>query len=138
LAALAAALFRPTFGGTVIAGIRNVNLSTIDITGIAFSRWASGILPNCLGCAVSQPNHLNLEWRTDYDPKTGNIVDSAVSAGGRWDNWFVNFGSNQLRTGTVLAPSSNQFTTLRSGSANRTSADGTWAGRCFMTIARRS
>jgi LPS-assembly protein len=101
--------FDPTFGGTVIAGIRNVNLSTIDLTGIAFLEGPRAYSP-VVSAIRFQPNHLNFEWRADYDPKTGNIVDSAVSAGGRWDNYFVNFGSNQLRTGTVLAPSSNQFT----------------------------
>ena len=102
--------FDPTFGGTLQPGVRNVNLSSIDITGIAFLDGQRAYSP-IVSALRFQPNHFNFEWRTDYDPKTGNIVQSAVSAGGRWADYFVNFGHNQLRTGTVLAPNSNQFTT---------------------------
>ena len=102
--------FDPTFGGTVQAGVRNVNLSSVDLTGIAFLEGQRAYSP-IVSAFQFQPNHFNFEWRTDYDPKTGNIVDSAVTAGGRWADYFVNFGHNQLRTGTTLAPNSNQFTT---------------------------
>lgn len=102
--------FDPTFGGTIQAGVRNVNLSSVDLTGIAFLEGQRAYSP-IVSAFRFQPNHFNFEWRTDYDPKTGNIVDSAVTAGGRWADYFVNFGHNQLRTGTTLAPNSNQFTT---------------------------
>ena len=102
--------FDPTFGGSIQTGIRNVNRSSIDVTGFAFLDGQRGYSP-VVSAFKFQPNHFNLEWRTDYDPKSGNIVESAVSAGGRWADYFVNFGHNQLRTGTVLAPNSNQFTT---------------------------
>ena len=102
--------FDPTFGGTVQPGVRNVNQSSIDITGFAFLDGQRAYSP-IVSALRFQPNHFNFEWRTDYDPKTGNIVESAVTAGGRWADYFVNFGHNQLRTGAVLAPNSNQFTT---------------------------
>ena len=102
--------FDPTFGGTIQPGTRNVNLSSIDLTGFAFLDGQRHYSP-IVSALKFQPNHLSLEWRTDYDPRNGNIVESAVTAGGRWAEYFVTFGHNQLRTGSVLAPNSNQFTT---------------------------
>jgi len=101
--------FDPTFGGTILPGTRNVNESSIDITGFAFLDGQRGYSP-IVSAIRFQPDHLNFEWRTDYDPKTGNIVESAVTAGGRWADYFVNVGHNQLRTGSTLAPNSNQAT----------------------------
>lgn len=101
--------FDPTFGGTLTPGTRNVNWSSADLTGFAFLDGIRGYSP-VVSAFKFQPNHLTFEWRTDYDPKNGNITESAVSAGGRWADYFVNFGHNQLRPGAILAPNSNQFT----------------------------
>ena len=102
--------FDPTFGGTIQQGARNVNFSSADITGFAFLDGVRSYSP-VVSALRFQPNRLNFEWRADYDPLTGNIVDSSVQVGGRWANYFLNFGHNQVRTGPVLAPNSNQFTT---------------------------
>ena len=101
--------FDPTFGGTIVPGQRNINLSSIDLTGFAFLDQARAYSPIVSSFRI-QPNRFNFEWRTDYDPKTGNIVDSAVQAGARWSNYSVSFGHNQVREGAVLSPNSNQFT----------------------------
>jgi LPS-assembly protein len=101
--------FDPTFGGTVIPGQRNVNLSSIDLTGFAFLDGNRSYSP-IVSAFRFQPNRFNFEWRTDYDPRSGNIVDSAVQAGARWSNYNIAFGHNQVREGPVLSPNSNQFT----------------------------
>lgn len=111
--------FDPTFGGTLVNGVRNVNWSSIDLTGFAFLDGPRTYSP-IVSAIRYQPDHFNVEWRADYDPKSGQIVDSAVSAGGRWADYFLNFGHNQLRPGTVLAPTSNQFTSAFGfGKANK-------------------
>jgi LPS-assembly protein len=111
--------FDPTFGGTIVDGVRNVNWSSIDLTGFAFLDGPRTYSP-IVSAIRYQPDHFNVEWRADYDPKSGQIVDSAVSAGGRWADYFLNFGHNQLRPGTVLAPTSNQFTSAFGfGKANK-------------------
>jgi LPS-assembly protein len=101
--------FDPTFGGTLIPGVRNVNWSSIDLTGFAFLDEIRGYSP-VVSAIRFQPDHFNIEWRADYDPKLGRLVDSAVSGGGRWSDYFLNIGLNQLRPDPVLAPTSNQVT----------------------------
>jgi LPS-assembly protein len=61
-----------------------------------------------------------LEWRNDYDPLRGKLVNSRVGAGAQFDQWSVSVAHSAVREPTVLAPPSNQIrTTVRWGDFNR-------------------
>ena len=98
----------PTFGGTVIEGNRNVLTSTVDLTGIPFldrPRHQSPVVS-----VLRYQSNLNLEWRTDYDPIRGGIIDSGVSVDRRIHQVFVSVGEYLLKSNPLLsAPGSNQL-----------------------------
>jgi LPS-assembly protein len=100
--------FDPTFGGAVVAGKRNVVLSSADLTGYAFIDQPRSYSP-----IVSQLRYvykIGVEWRTDYDPLRGHFVNSTLAADYRTDQYYMTVGHSQVRNDPVLAPSSNQLT----------------------------
>ena len=50
-----------------------------------------------------------LEWRTDYDPLRGQIVNSGLNINGRLSSVFLSVGHNHVRSVPVLSPSANQL-----------------------------
>jgi LPS-assembly protein len=50
-----------------------------------------------------------VEWRADYDPLRGYMVNSGFSADGRVSDVFISLGHNQVRLPRYLSPSANQF-----------------------------
>lgn len=110
--------FDPTFGGAVIPGRRNVISSSAELTGFAFLDTYRNYSP-----VVSSFRYyykVGLEWRTDYDPLRGRIVNSSLDASWRKDKYFVTLGHSQLRADPVLSPSQNQFhTAIGAGNENR-------------------
>jgi LPS-assembly protein len=100
--------FDPTFGGAVIPGQRNVLLSAIDLTGYAFIDGPRTYSP--VVSALRYNYKIGLQWRADYDPLRGHIVNSTLSADWRRDKYSISIGYNQVHTDPVLSPSQNQFT----------------------------
>jgi LPS-assembly protein len=98
----------PTFGGAVIKGQRNVLLSAIDLTGYAFIDGPRAYSP--IVSALRYNYKIGLQWRADYDPLRGGIVNSTLSADWRRDKYSVSIGYNQVHAAPVLSPSQNQFT----------------------------
>jgi LPS-assembly protein len=98
----------PTFGGAVIPGQPNVLMSTVDLTGIPFldkPRHQSPVVS-----VLRYQSNLNLEWRTDYDPVQGGIIDSGVSVDRRVKQLFVSIGDYLLKSNPLLTlPGSNQL-----------------------------
>ncbi len=98
----------PTFGGAVIPGQPNVLDSTLDLTGIPFLDRARHQSP--VVSVLRYQSNLNLEWRADYDPVRGGIVDSGVSVDRRIKQVFASLGDYLLRSDPLLsAPGSNQL-----------------------------
>jgi LPS-assembly protein len=110
--------YDPTFGGALIPGRRNVLLSSATLTGYSFfdaprnySPIISSLRTNIYGASV--------EWRTDYDPVRGHLVNSSLSANGRFSrNYFISAAHSQVRSvpassdGTLLSglsPKANQL-----------------------------
>jgi LPS-assembly protein len=100
--------FDPTFGGAVLPGQGNVFESTVDLTGIPFldrPRHQSPIVS-----ILRYQSNLNLEWRADYDPVQGGIIDSGVSADKRIKQIFVSVGDFLVKSNPLLVFSgSNQL-----------------------------
>jgi LPS-assembly protein len=86
--------FDPTFGGAVIAGQRNVILSSEELTPYAFLNGPRNYSPVASVFRASPKLGYNLEWRADYDPLVHKIVDSGVMADMRKGNFFVSAGHN--------------------------------------------
>jgi LPS-assembly protein len=99
--------FDPTFGGAVIPGQRNVVQSVAELTGYTFLDGPRNYSPVVSALRVN--SKIGLEWRTDYDPLKGDIVNSGITADWRKASYFVSLGHNQVREDPVLGPSSNQI-----------------------------
>jgi LPS-assembly protein len=110
--------FDPTFGGAVIPGQRNVILSSSDLTGFAFIDGYRNYSP--VISAIRYYYKVNMEWRADYDPLRGHIVNSSYTADWRMAQYFFSVGHSQVRDSPVLSPSQNQFrATVGVGNENK-------------------
>jgi LPS-assembly protein len=101
--------FDPTFGGAVVAGQRNVLLSTATLTGYTFLDGPRNYSPVVSTLRAMPDPRIGIEWRTDYDPLRGHIVNSGISVDGRISNYYLSLGNNQVRSVDALSPSANQF-----------------------------
>ena len=111
--------FDPTFGGSVVAGARNVNQSQADLTGYAFLNGPRHQSP-IVSVLRSQQRYVGLEWRADYDPVRQSFVNSGVTAFSHVQKLTLSLGHFDLKTDPVLAPTANQFRGLISwGNENR-------------------
>ena len=90
----------PTFGGAVVPGQRHVLTSTVDLTGIPFldgPRHQSPVVS-----VLRYQSNLNLEWRADYDPIRGGIIDSGISVDRRVKQVFISLGDYLLKSNPLL------------------------------------
>jgi LPS-assembly protein len=76
--------FDPTFGGAVTPGQRNIVLSAAEVTPYAFLDQPRAYSPVVSVLRVSPRSGVAVEWRTDYDPLRGQIVNSGFSADARY------------------------------------------------------
>ncbi len=112
--------FDPTFGGSVIPGQRNVNMSTVELTGYTFLAGPRNYSPIVSALRLYPINGISFEWRADYDPVYGRIVDSGFSVDVRRKKYFFSAGNNLVHTNPVLSPNANQLrTTVGYGDPNR-------------------
>jgi len=85
----------PTFGGALVPGQRNVFDSTIDLTGIAFLTEPRSLSPIISRLNV-QSGSIDFQWAVDYDTVLGHMNASALFAGYRWGNWYLNGGQTYI------------------------------------------
>jgi LPS-assembly protein len=112
--------FDAEFGGAIVPGRRNVFASTIDSTPFAFVDGPRNYSPISSSMKFRPTWRYTLEWRNDYDPLRGKLVNSRVGASAQFDAWSVSVSHNAVRSPTPLAPPSNQIrTTVRWGDFNR-------------------
>jgi LPS-assembly protein len=112
--------FDPEFGGAIVPGRRNVFASTIDSTPFAFVDGPRNYSPISSSMKFRPTWRYTLEWRNDYDPLRGKLVNSLVGTSAQFDAWNVSVSHNAVRSPTALAPPSNQIrTTVRWGDFNR-------------------
>lgn len=106
--------FDPTFGGAIMNGVRNVLLSTADLTPYTFLTGPRHESPVVSILRVNPKPGIGIEWRTDYDPVVGDIVNSGFTADVRLSNYFISAGHNQVRcTALVLGADCNDTATAR-------------------------
>ena len=112
--------FDPEFGDALFPGRRNVLDSGLGLTPFAFADQARNYSPIATTLRVSPSLRHSLEWRYDYDPLRGKVVNSSVSGGFHFDWWNVTVGHHAVRTPDVLTTPSNQLSTIiRLGDFNR-------------------
>jgi LPS-assembly protein len=99
----------PEFGGAVVAGQRNVVLSTVQLTPYTFLDQARNYSPVVSILRTTPINGVGVEWRSDYDPLRGQIVNSSISADARYGDYFLSAGHTQVRSVPQLSPNANQF-----------------------------
>lgn len=102
--------FNPDFGGAVEPGRRNVVLSAAQLTPYAFLDAPRNYSPVISVLRASPKPGFGLEWRSDYDPARGQVVNSGLTADYRLARYFISAGHNQVRSNPlVLTPAANQF-----------------------------
>lgn len=70
----------PHFGGALTPGRRNVLVTTLDLTGVAFLVNPRDISPVISRLRGRTSEHTDLEWDLDYDTRAGRIESSNVFA----------------------------------------------------------
>jgi LPS-assembly protein len=117
--------FDPTFGGAIIAGQRNVIQSTVDLTGYTFLDQPRSYSPIVSVMRIPIRWGMSGQWRADYDPLYGRLVNSSFSLDLRQKKYFVSLGQNQVHSNPVLTPSANQVRgVIGYGDANRKGFNG--------------
>ncbi|MBI3669180.1 MAG: LPS assembly protein LptD [Acidobacteria bacterium] len=112
--------FDPEFGGALVPGRRNVLLSTVDLTPFAFADTPRNYSPVVSVLRIQPRWNYNLEWRNDYDPLRGKLVNSGVSGDVTVKNFNVSLGHYAVRSSELLTPLSNQLRgQIRYGSLNK-------------------
>ncbi|MBV8831934.1 MAG: LPS-assembly protein LptD [Acidobacteriaceae bacterium] len=112
--------FDPTFGGAVLPNQRNVVLSAIELTPIAFLDGPRTYSPVVSTMSVSPYAFLSFDWRADYDPLRKKFVDHQVGANVRYSKYFASVNDTAITTNPLLVPQANQISFGGGyGSANR-------------------
>jgi LPS-assembly protein len=112
--------FDPDFGGAVVAGRRNVVVSSATLTPFAFLDRPRHYSPVVSVLRLNPSARFGLEWRSDYDPLRGKLVNGGLSADARFSDYFVSIGHNFVRSSPLLTPGANQFRGLLGiGNENR-------------------
>jgi LPS-assembly protein len=112
--------FDPDFGGALRPGERNLFLSTVGLTPFAFADGPRRYSPVVSVLRVQPRWNYALEWRNDYDPDRGKLVNSGVTLDGFWERFNVSLGHYATRSSPLLTPNSNQLRGLvRWGAVNK-------------------
>ena len=88
--------FDPTFGGAIIPGQRNEVLATLDLTPFEFIDRPRNYSPIVSELRLNPKNGIGIEWRADYDPLRGQIVNSSFSADFHFSKLHYSIGHNDV------------------------------------------
>lgn len=106
----------PTFGGALVEGQRNVVLSSVELTPYAFLYQPRHYSPIISVLRANPKPGYGIEWRADYDPLRGKIVNSGITADARRGQFFLSAGHTLVRdvipvstNSPILSPNANQF-----------------------------
>lgn len=81
--------FDDMFGGSVVAGKRNVLTTTTDFSGIAFLTEPRRFSPIQSKLRLRATSNIDGQWHLDYDSKKGRIQSSTVFVNYRLGDFFV-------------------------------------------------
>jgi LPS-assembly protein len=96
--------FDPTFGGAVIPGQRNIVLSTMEFSPFAFLDGPRNYSPVSSSLRISPKGGLGVEWRADYDPLRGKMVDSGITADARFGKYIFSLGHTTVAAVPLQQP----------------------------------
>lgn len=102
--------FDPTFGGAVVAGMRNVVLATEELSPYSFLTGPRSYSPIESWVTVNPYSFLSIDWRTEYDPLQHKILDDSLIVSGRHKNFYASVGDTSITTSPLLVPQANQIT----------------------------
>ncbi len=88
--------FDPTFGGAIIPGQRNEVVATLDLTPFEFIDRPRNYSPIVSELRLNPKNGIAIEWRADYDPLRGQIVNSSFSADFHLPKYYFSIGHNDV------------------------------------------
>jgi LPS-assembly protein len=106
--------FDPTFGGTVVAGQRNVVLAQELITPFTFLDGPRSYSPITSSLTINPYNFFGISYDTSYDPRHHRFDNQSFSGNFRHQKYFFNIGetaitTNQLYANGVLLPDAQQL-----------------------------
>ena len=99
--------FDPTFGGAVLPDQRNIILSTVELTPIAFLNGPRDYSPVVSTLTLNPFPFLSAEWRTDYDPLTKHFLDQSYGATFRHSKYFAAVSETAIKTNPLYVPNPN-------------------------------
>jgi LPS-assembly protein len=88
--------FDPTFGGAVVEGRRNVVYSSMMLTPYTFLDRPRRYSPIVSAVRANPRPGFGLEWRADYDPLRGKMVNSGITVDGRIARYYLSIGHNSV------------------------------------------
>lgn len=125
--------FSPSMGGAVMPGERNVFLASEEMTAYTFFDQVRRQSPYVSGVRFSPRPGVGLDWRNDFDPVRGKLVNNSISLDARKEKYFLSVGHSYVACiplqfipgdggvmvtpcglerppqGSVLTPTANQF-----------------------------
>jgi len=90
--------FDPDFGGAIIPGRRNVVTTSAAASAFAFLDRPRSYSPIVSALRVSPLHWLGAEWRADYDPLRGRMVNGILRGDARWSIYFISLGHNFVQS----------------------------------------
>ena len=100
-----------TLGGAVVDGVRNVFQTQTELTPYSFFNGARRQSPIISALRINPTPTFGVDWRADYDPVRGGIVNSSLQGVYRHENLSVSAGHNQVRDNPLISPGANQMIT---------------------------
>lgn len=101
--------FDPQFGGALVQDTRNVLWSTIDVTPYSFIDRPRNFSPLVSTLRIVPDYRVSLEWRADYDPARGQLIDSGFNADARWKKYYFSAGQYSVQGVPSQPQRSNQM-----------------------------
>jgi len=112
--------FDTDFGGALVPGRRNVLASTVGLTPFAFADEPRNYSPVVSVLRLQPRWNYSIEWRNDYDPRRGKLVNSGLTADATVRSFGLSLGHYAVRSTPLLTPPSNQLRALvRFGALNK-------------------
>ncbi len=100
-----------TLGGAVLEGSRNVFQTQTELTPYSFFNQPRHQSPIISAVRLSPTPVFGVDWRTDYDPVRGGIVNSSIQGVYRHENLVISAGHNMVRNNPLISPGANQMIT---------------------------
>ncbi len=110
--------FDPSFGGAVTEHTRNVLVTTLDLSGIAYLTRQRTVSPIVSRLRLRSSASTDLEWDLDYDTVRGRIEASSITASHRAGPLFLSVGNYVMHDIGAASSDSTVTATTTSGISN--------------------